>query len=375
MAKARNPPRSASVCEVALGGGQKHLKLASIYRDKVASGFLSAGDRLPTYAELKLEHGVSQDVLDKMHRLLEAEGLILREARRGTFVRGTQGNRGAIKGIIGFLGVDETTVSDTSCYWSPMVQGMRSAAIRLGLEILLLHRDSVVHEDKVDGVLVISNDCDATLGQLPLGLPRVSLLVESQMAPSVVSDDFVAVTDLVNHAVALGHRRIGYLTFHDGYPSALRLQAYQTALLRAGIQPLQAWAPPLAFEQPRSGFTARGRFNMHKWLQNVRPDELPTALLAHNDDTALGMLEVLEEAGFRVPQDISLMGFDGLMSVEHLNAGLTTAQVPLQEIGAQGIRLLWQQLLGRAAPAVTRLPAPVVPGRTSGPVCVKREQK
>jgi DNA-binding LacI/PurR family transcriptional regulator len=68
--------------------------------------------------------------------------------------------------------------------------------------------------------------------------------------------------------------------------------------------------------------------------------------VAQNDESAIGIIEALQEAGLRVPQDVSVVGFDGAELARHYRPQLTTLHVPLHEIGARGAQLLIEQMDG-----------------------------
>jgi len=69
-----------------------------------------------------------------------------------------------------------------------------------------------------------------------------------------------------------------------------------------------------------------------------------TALLCHNDETTMGALQALREAGLRVPDDVSVVGFDGLEIGEYSHPRLTTVEMPLREIGAAAVAMLLRQI-------------------------------
>ena len=87
-----------------------------------------------------------------------------------------------------------------------------------------------------------------------------------------------------------------------------------------------------------------GRVAMSRWLEDGWRESGCTALFAQNDDTAWGAIEALRAAGFRVPDDVSVIGFDGTQSAMFCNPKLTTVEVPLQQMGREAVRLLLRRL-------------------------------
>ena len=138
--------------------------------------------------------------------------------------------------------------------------------------------------------------------------------------------------DATAHLVALGHRRIGTITGDDAQANALaRLAGYRTALIQAGIAPDDSLVR-------RGDFTVDAGYEGAWHLLSL--DDRPTAIVASSDDTALGALRAVREAGLRVPDDVSLVGFDDLPIAAWLDPALTTVHQPLVEMGAAAVDLL-----------------------------------
>lgn len=350
--------RSAARLEAGFQAKAKHVQLAERIRLDVERGALQPGDRLPSFAEMRAQFGVSQDTLERMHRVLEMEGLVVREHRRGIFIALPQRAR---TGIIGFAGAAEKSFNGfRSPYWSPLVEGIQEAAHAAGLEILLLHADSEPRWDKMDGLLVTEQP-PSMLERIPTGMPCVSLLFENPKLPCVLADEYAAACALTQHLLDQGHRRIANLTM-GGPASRQRVAGWRDTLRAAGILPQPDWIWNMFFESPRAGFRERGLANMRAWLQHDWSRIRPTALMAHNDDTALGALEALREARIAVPTEVSVTGFDGL---DGECAHITSASVPLHDIGRQGVLALLEQI-GMPGHGVTqKLPTPLRTGDTT----------
>ena len=106
---------------------------------------------------------------------------------------------------------------------------------------------------------------------------------------------------------------------------------------------------------------------MQTWLANNWQQAGCTALLAHNDYVAIGVMDALREAGLRVPDDIAVVGFDGLEVGQFVSPRLTTVEVPLHEIGAQAVEMLCAQIESGQRSAEHRLlPTRMVQGQSCG---------
>ncbi len=197
----------------------------------------------------------------------------------------------------------------------------------------------VPRRERVDGVIVVSlppRETDVTY----LALAEVPVVFVDCNVPwlasfsRVVEDDVAGGQLAVQHLVDLGHRRIAYLSDHlenpFGFtPSRDRYEGYRRVLEGAGI--------PFRPEYHAQG--AHGRAEAHRLARRLLAlPEPPTAIFAASDTQALGVMEAAHELGLRVPQDLSVIGYDDIEVAEYL--GLTTVRQMLFESGKRGAELL-----------------------------------
>jgi DNA-binding LacI/PurR family transcriptional regulator len=258
-----------------------------------------------------------------------------------------------------------------------LLQGIARATEDAGLALLVVPERGGVRDAVVDAFCLYS---------VPAEHPNVAA-VQERGVPLVVVDEprieghaFVGIEDrrgaslAAEHLLALGHRRFALLidpTQLDGYSGPLtaereraapsvtiieRLGGYRDTLEAAGIE----WAAVPRFELPA---------NVPEWgLEGGRlalaADPRPTALIAATDQLALGAIEAAREAGLRVPEDLSVVGFDDVPGAAWSRPGLTTVRQPLFEKGEVAGRLLTEH----AAPRDVILPVElVVRGSTAAP--------
>lgn len=132
------------------------------------------------------------------------------------------------------------------------------------------------------------------------------------------------------HLLSLGHRSIGLITGPPGLLcSRARFDGYRSALERAGLTVDESLVVPGDFH-PESGLTGCDTL-----LDLPGP---PTAVFAAGDRMALGAIEALRRRGLRVPQDMSLVGFDDLPEVRWSSPPLTTVRQPLADMGRLAVR-------------------------------------
>ena len=138
------------------------------------------------------------------------------------------------------------------------------------------------------------------------------------------------------YLIALGHRRIGFVGGLAGPNSAAeRLRGYRDALVAHDI-PLES---ALIVD---GGFTEQGGFDAAQKLLAL-PD-LPGAIFASNDLSATGVIEATRQRGLRVPQDISVIGFDDIPQASLIYPKLTTVRQPLYQMGREAVALLLEQI-------------------------------
>lgn len=329
----------------------KYARLAQELRQQIASGELRAGEALPSFAQMRERGGVSQDTLTKAHDLLEREGLILRERGKGVFVAADAARPPR---LLAALGPAETRHP----YWAELIGGAHDAAGERGASLLLLGPGQVPAA-RCEGLITLGFAAGESV--LKLGLPRVSVLSGQDGPHALHMDDYASLGLLMDHLLQLGHRRVAYLCAGSGQE---RTRAWADSLRGAGVEPDLSWLRvlPQGHFDKRIGFGGYGYAAMRTWLRDGFLDLGCTALLAHNDDTALGVWRALKEAGISVPGDLSLAGFDGLNWVSTLEPKLTSLEVPLRQLGRMGVEYLLDWLDGNNPP----LPQPLVGSLLAG---------
>ncbi len=221
---------------------------------------------------------------------------------------------------------------------------------------------------QVDGVLLVSTG--AYSEALDILTSRHTPVVMVDRTPGESYDSFhidTVYTDnrqggilATEHILSWGHRRIGCITGPSLFTSsASRVIGYRTALEAAGL-PVD---PDLIISgdfQHESGYRAG-----HQLLKLPQP---PSALFVCNDLMAVGALCAIHEAGFRVPADISVVGFDDIPLASFTVPRLTTIAQPAQRIGAVAVKLLIRRLQNREAPAQHELlPVRLIERDSCGP--------
>jgi DNA-binding LacI/PurR family transcriptional regulator len=234
-------------------------------------------------------------------------------------------------------------------------------------------RDQCMHQiprrDRADGVIILSlSPRDEDLPYLHSA--EVPIVLVDANHPSLSSMNRVIVDDVLGgrtatqHLIDLGHSRIGYISDLLDNPfnftsSRDRYLGYRQALNAAGIP----------FRPEYHGQKEHGRYEARLLAEQMLAlPERPTAIFAASDTQAMGVLEAARNAGFHVPGDLSVMGYDDVEIAEYL--GLTTIRQLLYESGQLGVELLLDTLAGLASSPICQvLPTElIVRGTTAPPV-------
>jgi LacI family transcriptional regulator len=204
---------------------------------------------------------------------------------------------------------------------------------------------------RVDGVIVLTGRLsDSALAATARALPVV-VTGRTLKAPGLVAldfDNFEGARLATHHLLALGHRRIAFISGDLRHPDGKeRLRGYRAAVEAAGLRYEPALVMPGNFTEA-SGLAAVERL--------IDSREAFTAIFAANDQMAFGAGLGLHRRRLRVPDDVSLVGFDDLASAVYSIPPLTTVHHPVQEIGQLAAQAVLQLLAGEAS--ALALPAP-----------------
>jgi len=253
--------------------------------------------------------------------------------------RGLRANRSFVVGVV---------IPDlTNPLFPPIVRGTEEVLSGQGYTALLADTDndpererqlvSALVARRVDGLIVatarLAHPLLAELAADGLAMVLVNRMTDTVALPSVTTDDAAGIAEAVEHLVGLGHRRIAHLAGPPSLSTAqARLEAFQVAIRRhrlpAGPDLVVAAA---AFAIDAGAAAAR---------QLPTGRRAPTAVVAANDLLAIGCYEAMAEQGRRVPDDVSVVGFNDMLLVDKLTPPLTTVHVSQFELGRQAARML-----------------------------------
>lgn len=342
-----------------------YQKILEELRSQIELGTVTPGARLPSFTEMREQRGVSQTTMERVYQVLEQDGLIIRERGRGTFVR-YQGVRGKT-GLIGYIG-SELKFRNQFRHAAELVEGVEEALHKHGLRIVLLREDSTIGWDKVDGLLVSGAHSGWIKKTLPANMPSVAIWRGARGMLTVTSDDYGGGQQAAHHLISLGHRRMGLILQQEEPLLRFRMMGYLDGMRECGIEPEPQWQFDPKIRMTEEGYRPWGYETMKLWMENGWKETGCTAIFVQNDVAAMGVIEYLQDSGLSVPNDISIISFDGTSVCDYFNPRITAIQVPLHQIGAHATEALIRQIKdGEKVEAVMTLPTKVKQGASTAP--------
>jgi LacI family transcriptional regulator len=253
---------------------------------------------------------------------------------------------------------DQDIQGDATYWYDEVIRGMERAARRSGYAVMI----AASHEsDDVDLVLGVAGRCDGLvvlartvpvtmLGHIATRIPVVLLAARPESGTVEQALDHLSVANETGAYEATAHladvhsyRDISFVAGPPDSPdSSRRFDGFRRAMRERGLP-----VPPA----PRleGDFTTAGGRRVAKEI--LAQQAMPRALVCANDQTAIGVMKMLQNTGLRVPDDVAITGFDGIQLGEHLSPSLTTVVQPMSELGMTAVALLEQRMADLSAPS------------------------
>jgi DNA-binding LacI/PurR family transcriptional regulator len=258
-------------------------------------------------------------------------------------------------------------------FFADVVEGMDAAAQDAALELILNtgHRSAARERTALEsllsfrpgGIILLSPVLPAAAIRDAAQQGPVVLISRSSTIPDVdtVNDDGeIGAALAVDHLVSLGHRRIVHLDGGGAFTSAARRRGYRDTMAGHSLEPMIV---------PSEHTDSAGLAAVQRLLNLFSHNNFPTALVCSNDFNAVGAMSALEEAGLRVPHDVSIVGYDNTSLAALRHVSLTTIDQPRTQMGRLAIEALTERLRdGRTEPVRRRLqPSLVIRATTAAP--------
>lgn len=254
--------------------------------------------------------------------------------------------------VLGVVLTDSIEFALGDAYYGALLKGLAVAAEAAGMALLLITKQTQQHEGLRQAV--VDSICACTLHD---DSPAIDVLLERGVPTVFVDgpkidgigfvgiDDRAAMTDSVNHVLELGHSRVAILSY-EFWPTQIgpirgdRLAAAGDRVVRERAQGALAALAARGLEPTHLHDVGRSRRSSVRPIARaiLEEEQRPTAVVCLSDQVALGVLDAASDLGLRVPEDLSVVGFDDIPAAEA--AGLTTIAQPSMEKGAAAFNIL-----------------------------------
>mgnify|MGYP000894764861 FL=1 len=336
----------------------EYARLAQELKRAVAQGEYAPGELVASEHELARKHGLSRVTVRRATDLLIEEGLLERRPGKGLFVREAEPEATkVVKVIVGNLA------------WEPSVRvarGAQQVARKHGVEIQVCDAHGSQEENLAtlmglpqngaSGAILMAlhtaafNEAVVRIQAQEFPLVVIDHHPHEVAVPAVVADNYEGGALVGRHLAALGHTRVAFLGDCAASTVRARLDGFRDALAEAGVVLPRARVVDITPEDLLADWSEMVRQAADGLLGGP---ERPTAVFCSCDAVARACYRTCAALGLRIPQDVSLVGFDDDPLAEWLSPPLTTVRQPFTEMGQAAMRLLQERLAGREAKSET----------------------
>lgn len=355
-----------------------YMQIYESLLNRIKDDTYKSGALLPSERELSSLYKVDRLTVRRSLEMLVNEGLVEKKAGLGTWVRRSppQSLSSLSSGNIVFVLPKSANRIDriTEPCTSNLFYRIENELTRHGFQLIYstVAEDEelprLLKEDSVSGVMFVSQMPRKFLDEArALGLASVVVNYYDEYFPSVLPDREAGSRLAVRHLIELGHRRIAFIGGIPTYLSShMSYQGYKLALIDAELD----WKGQIT---RKGDWTFDGGYQAMKSILEEE-EELPTAVFACNDMTALGAIEAVKEADFAVPVDISVVGFDNVEQGSQSDPRLTTVNMDTDLMAKAACqKLLFTIESGQIHSVKIIVPARLIIRDSTAPIREKRE--
>lgn len=261
---------------------------------------------------------------------------------------------------LGVLFAERAQSGLTHSHFAAVLNGFKNEAEANGYDITFISQQ--IGENRmtfyehcicrnVDGVVVACVDDfeDGDISELlKSSVPTVTIDYQSPDNPAVLSNNEFGMKSLVEYAYGMGHNKIAYIYGDTSKVTSVRVKSYEDTLRSLNINVRSDYLLQGKYHDPVSTEMLAG--------QLVKLDDPPTCIILPDDFSAIGAMTAFEKLGMSVPDDVSIMGYDGILLSRFLNPKLTTFRQDTERIGAEAakqlIALIRKEISADAPPVI-----------------------
>lgn len=331
--------------------------LAQILRDRIRIGTYQVGEFLPSERDLAESLEVSRETIRRVIGELVSDGIVERERGRGNRIISIPGesapSRTRLIGMVIYgLGHMGSASIFNGCHIILRNHGYHLIVCETSTDVMVRATDEAIQlralmERGIDGMVLYAEPTAQNQSLLHEAMRNGIHIVQVDRYIPGLPSDYIGVENeraaygAVERLIELGHRRIAHLTMEGGVTSVQERQdGYRRALISAGIEP----DPELIASYSRADGPDQFDRILDRWLQ-LSPR--PSAIFSINDTFAVEMLSRVKRRGFKVPDAVSISGFDDVPAAAIVTPPLTTVAQPFSLIGQTAAQVLLDRISGR----------------------------
>lgn len=339
---------------VEVNGRAKYFNVMEYIKDDILTGNIKPGEKIPSENVLSNRFCVSRHTVRKALSILENEGLLEAVHGRGTFCK----RQGEDVEKSHNIAVITTYISD---YIFPrLIQGIDDVLTENGYSIILKNtcnsrkKEEKALQDimtkKVDGLIIEPSKSEIYCRHMDQykaldarGIPYIFIqgtYPQMRDKPGILMDDIQGAYLLTKYLIDLGHKNIAGIFKIDDIQGNHRQKGYIRALQEAGL----SYNPDKVVLFHTEDRRTKPRTMVRQFIEEKVPID---AIVCYNDQVALEVIQVLDELGIDVPNDISITGYDNsIQGGNHASIKLTTISHPKEQLGKMAAELLLEKLNG-----------------------------
>lgn len=328
-----------------------HKQFLDIIKKEIKDGRYKPSELIPSERRLVEQYNISRSTIRRAVSQLVSKGWLYSVPGTGTFVsaealRREKRDRPRSRNISCVLKAGGSPLD--SPYYSKVFKSMQDEVARLGYYLSFYYFGveskadliNVVRDKQLDGLIIIGvMRKEIILDVYKNKIPFVLLdnYFDKRGITSIMPDNRKGMFEATEYLINLGHRKIYFLGADISDPVvAERFNGYKDALDKAGIPYKDEYFVKSNYQ------VADGYRSMENILKSGK---LPTAILAINDEAAVGAMKAIKEKSkLKIPADISIIGFDDIDWATHAEPPLTTVRLPKEEIGSLAVSFLIKQI-------------------------------
>ena len=334
---------------------ERQMKCSKLMQDlkgQIMSGKLRPGDKLPSENVLSDVYGISRQTVRKAIEMLHNEGFVYAEHGRGTFCSEMIKREGTSKNVAVVMtylsdyifpyvirGIDEVLDQEEYTIFLKSTHNSRKMEAKCLEELMKKNIDGLIMEPSKSQIACKSRELFEMLDNYHVPYVFIQGIYHGmEDKPYVLLNDCKGGYLITNHLISLGHKRIVGIFKADDRQGQERHKGYVNALQEAGIM----YDPGLVI-----WFHTEDRQTLpHEMICDLAEKEEFDAVVSYNDKIAIEVIQTLEDKKIKIPEDVSVTGFDDSVFGKNFRVPLTTIKHPQEKLGEEAAKLLLKLMRG-----------------------------